>query len=147
MFWFVTMSKDNSVKRNKNRTPKSKYNCGGYALGSFDWYKPYHRICPNFYRATEKDYRICIQAMLKDFSPNLRVIKTMSSLKQGETAIAFRLDGLGDFHYMRKGKNGSWYHKMGGSYPIYRITEYEVFHTAWCDRYSKPIVLFALKEE
>ena len=129
-------------------TPRGQYNCGGYALNTFTWYFPYNRPeKPNFYRAGKKDYNICIKAMLKHFSPNLRVIKTMLELEQGETAIAFRLDGQGDFHYMRKGKNGSWYHKMGGNYPIYRITEEEVFNTSWCDRYSKPIVLFALKEE
>ncbi len=135
--------------RNVRNTPKSAYNCAGYALETFSWYQPDPENCdPWGWRFTSKEMKEvteeCIEQMLKDF-PDLRVISNLSDLAPTERAIAFRVSSDGDFHYMKLARNGQWYHKMGNSPIIDRCSTNEVLNPnkKWICRYDGPIVLFA----
>lgn len=136
-----------------------EYNCGGYALNTFTWYRPHkereHIIYGDEYeelteKDLEKNYSYCVSIMLKDF-PSLRIIKDIKELQKNEYAIAFRLGGLNggtnDFHFMKRAKNGCWTHKMGQGY-IERIKKEPVFSDAWhapFGDYKGKIILFAKK--
>ena len=87
--------------------------------------------------------------MLEDFRGKLRVISEVAEADlKTEVVIAFRISTLGgDFHYVRRGCNGGWYHKMGGRMYIERMDAMEVFSEGWyfgpiC--YDGPLVLFAM---
>ena len=136
-----------------------EYNCGGYALNTFTWYRPHkskYVVYGNEYEEnlTEKDieetYSYCVSVMLKDF-PSLRIIKDIKELQENEYAIAFRIGGLNngvnDFHFMKRAKNGCWTHKMGQG-DIQRIKKEQVFADVWhasFGDYKGKIVLFAKK--
>lgn len=57
--------------RNRRNTPTSAYNCGGFALGVFDWVTPYYRTdldySPEYPEGAYTDSeRECLMAALKD---------------------------------------------------------------------------------
>lgn len=61
--------------------------------------------------------------------------------------VAFRYEMFGeysDFHYMKIGKNGSWYEKRGCESKIHQHKYYYAFET-WAHRYDGPIA-FLIKE-
>jgi hypothetical protein len=128
-------------KRNVRNTEKRVYNCGGYALESFSWYIPElngHRVC----RADGTTVDDCVQAMMIDF-PNLRRIQTLDELKENEYAVAFRLSDY-DFHYIKRARNGHWFHKRGRSNYIDTMKEEIVFSESWCNGYDGEIALLAI---
>ena len=139
-------------KRNIRNTQCGEFNCGGFALGTIIWYLPIPKR--NMY--IERGYRDEVdnkklinkytQYMLKEF-PDLRVIKDIKELQADEYAIAFRLakDWDDDFHFLKRGKNGVWYQKVGGRWGITVVPKKEVFSDFWNERYSGIIVLFAKK--
>lgn len=47
--------------------------------------------------------------------PSMRVISSFAELAPDEYAILFRLSHDGDFHYLKRGGNGVWYQKCGGT--------------------------------
>lgn len=133
-----------------------EYNCGGYALGTFDWYVPYNTDeCD--YRYTEelvkqageeKALDKLANNILADF-PELMMVSEDSvknKLWNFRTyeIIAFRLElkGIYDFHFMKLGKNGSWYEKRGSTDYIHRHAYDYIFQT-WNRRYNSKIVFFA----
>ena len=128
-------------KRNIRNTEKRFYNCGGYALESFSWYLPRHDNTPTGrdYGSTIED---CVEAMLEDF-PNLRVITSIDDLRENEYAVAFRLSDC-DFHYIKRARNGHWFHKMGGSHYISTMKEEVVFSESWGRGYDGEIALLAI---
>ena len=131
--------------RNVKNTPKGSYNCGGFALGTFSWYMPQYNTWAEC--ETEANYRTyhCIRTMLEEFS-DLRIIPHISCLAPDEYAIAFRISSDGDFHYLKRGRNGIWYSKLGSQEKITKHTDEYVFEEHWCDgRYGGPLVLFAKK--
>ena len=143
-------------KRNLDNTGKYEYNCGGYALDTFSWYRPYGRkdggiecLLEKFNDDAEAVLEYTTQYMLKEFKKKLRVIKNLTELKENEEAVAYRIETEGyDFHFVRRKRNGSWYGKRGSCPTIYRYTEAEVFDfssAAWGDgRYDSQMILFAL---
>ena len=138
--------------RNINNTCKMDYNCGGYALGTFNWYLPFinesEHIPLDFETMEEAEALTdhCVKSMLLEFkSRNLRVVDNLSCLKINEYAFAFRISSDGDFHYVRRHTNGNWFHKCGAESTIRLMKSEEVFTTDWCNgRYDGPIVLFAI---
>ena len=94
-----------------------------------------------------------VNFMLKEFK-GLRVITDLKELQPNEYAIAFRIGGIGgvdDFHFMKRGKNGKWYHKPGGT-SIQFIAKEKVFADKWVSTtwagtctYCGKLVLFAKK--
>ena len=155
---FRTFREDDAYNLGNNRTikntPKERYNCGGYALGTFSWYCPYSEEDDDGWFGFHCGYRTREEAwektmylvgfMLNDFCGQLRIIRQLSDLKRHEYAIAFRLSADGDFHYIKQGKNGVWYHKRGASAEIHTMSTDEVLNTRWCRRYGGPVVLLAM---
>ena len=128
-------------KRNIRNTEKRVYNCGGYALESFSWYVPELNgddVC----RADGTTIEDCVKAMEEDF-PNLRRIQEIGELKENEYAVAFRLSDY-DFHYIKRARNGHWYHKMGGLHYINTMKEEVVFSESWGRGYDGEIALLAI---
>ena len=84
--------------------------------------------------------------MLEDFKDRLRKINSVKDLEADEYAIAFRV-GERDFHYLKRGGNGVWYHKMGNC-NIDKFPKEEVFADEWCcGMYTSTVVLFAMKKK
>lgn len=125
-----------------------RYNCGGFALGLFNWYRPY-----DYYNdwdddaqdddiwdirndiANGYDYddgcteiaRIMVGFMEKEGV--CRRIHDSSELRKGEYLVAFKAS-YDDFHYARRLSNGRWFHKMGWS-EIEEVTEKQVYSYEW----------------
>lgn len=135
--------------RNINNTRKRSYNCAGYALGTYSWYCPRHNASSSraySFKRSSTDKRhlaISVKTMLADF-PDMRVITSISELMPDEYAIAFRHSSDGDFHFAKRGRNGVWYNKAGGSHWI-GILRKEYLNGIWNGRYNGEIVLFAKK--
>ena len=144
----------NKENRNTKNTHISEYNCGGYALGTFNWYCPYDsnhkdRVCTSFFGMMSKEETLdyMVQFMLEDFKDELRLINSVKELNKNEYAIAFRI-GYCDFHFIKRGRNGVWYHKMGNN-NIERFPKERVFADSWSggDKYDSRVVLFAMQEK
>lgn len=141
-------------------TPREDYNCGGYALGTFTWYRPTNEYRFDFgsvnlaYKKNgiENATKKCVEFMLKEFANTLRVINDIKELQENEYAIAFRISGdsWNDFHYIKRAKNGCWYQKQGRCPKITRVPKEEVFANVWISggflTYKGQLVLFAKKE-
>ena len=143
---------NNNNERNIRNTDKSQYNCGGYALGLFNWFIPWTEehdktIGWDFYHnETEKEefIRICVNYMTENLP--IRVISSISELKKREYAVAFRLSE-DDFHFMKRGFNGVWYDKQGWLPFINTHKEKDVLNKKnWYDRYDSEIILLAVKK-
>lgn len=137
--------------RNNYNTPRRTYNCAGYALGTYSWYVPRKKRCSlNSYSfdtqaEAEKKTAYSIKIMLADF-PSLRLCNSLDEIGRNETAILFRHSSDGDFHYLKRGKNGIWYHKRGNSHEIDIMPKSQIFGR-WCNRYDGPIAIFAMRGE
>lgn len=141
--------------RNTKNTNKRRYNCAGYALGTYSWYCPHTENEDGWdgfdygFDSREEAWNKTVQAvarMMIDFHGRLRVIQNVQDANRGEYVIAFRLSADGDFHYIKRAHNHHWFHKRGASAPIHRISEYEVLNTNWCNRYDGPIILMAMQK-
>ena len=139
--------------RNIRNTDKDIYNCAGYALGTFSWYSPHDEEEQGIFfwghwwnteEEMEKVTNMAVAQMLNDFA-DLRIIHSLDECAKDEYAIAFRISEDGDFHYVRRARNGHWFHKMGAYWEIYTMTQEEVFSDLWCNRYNGRLVLFAKK--
>lgn len=141
-------------KRNIKNTSRLFYNCAGYALGTFSWYCPNEKDDDKYWGFWDylSDAEMLVktfetvQFMLKDFKGRLRLIGSVSEVQENEYAIAYRISSDGDFHFMKKMKNG-WHHKRGNTDRIYVESEDYVLKEVWCDRYNGPIVLMAMRRE
>lgn len=132
----------NQLLRNTNRRD---FNCGGYALETFNWYLPYGEDFPKYWSRAVSDITEDMVAYMLADKLGLRVINSLTELAPTEYAIAFRV-GCGDFHFIKRGHNGQWYSKMGSSREIERVPEHNVFCEPWPGfgmQYDGPIVLFA----
>lgn len=141
--------------RNTKNTYYRTYNCGGYALGTFDWYTPYDDDDDSVFcrRWNDDDIDEILEDMtdiiLNEFDGYIRQIHDISELTEGENAVAFRI-GEDDFHFMLRHSNGHWYHKRGNQ-PIEAIRKNQVFSEEWGTgrlvTYTSAIVLFAVQRE
>lgn len=139
--------------RNVRNTPKSDYNCGGYALGTFSWYCPYpeevaNEMIEGWYEEAEawEKTMYMVSNMVADFGGRVRMLYHKDQLERNERLVLFRISSDGDFHYVIKKRNG-YYHKRGAFPKIEKMTEEEVFETNWCrNRYDGPIVMLAVKK-
>lgn len=146
------MNKNIRCKRIREKA-RSRYNCGGYALETFDWYRPLNLSCNMDFETDEEvnEYlEKSVDNMLKEFK-DLRRIKDIKELSKDEYAIAYRV-GKMDFHYMRRGDNGIWYHKVGGMHDLNSVKKEQVFADKWINpydsncEYTSELVLFAKKK-
>lgn len=89
---------------------RSEYNCGGFALGTFDWYIP--SGCDYF------DPEGTVESILEDH-PELRIIDSPDSVDPLVKVIGFRFghdwcdEDWPDFHFLVR-IDGDWYEKQGG---------------------------------
>lgn len=139
---YKTIKKD--IKTPIENLDTLDYNCGGFALGTFDWFVPYDdEDEDDCFGSWMLSLRQMVVFMLRKFS-DLRRIKNINQLKENEYAIAFRRSE-DDFHYIRRFSDGTWAHKCGVS-DIKEMPEKEVFSEVWETRqinYDGRIVLFA----
>lgn len=105
---------NNERKRNADNTPSFEYNCGGYALQTFSWYKPYefdsydyiYELLAQGYseeEITERILEVSRDNMEWDFGDKIRFIRTdyfsrentqeelLNQLEENEELIAFRI--------------------------------------------------------
>ena len=139
------------MTRAEKRICHKSYNCGGFALNTFTWYRPMDMYDYLYYFDTpaENHQKIeeCAEAILNQF-PDIRRITDLSQVGKGEYAIAFRITSSildDDFHFIRRGRNGIWYEKMGSNSTIKRFPKEEVFANSWHNKYYGEIALFAKK--
>lgn len=140
--------------RNRNNTAQRDYNCGGWALRTFSWWRPFRGGNTDYYSAydfvstnnlkyntvrtmDQALLKYCINILLKEFPELERVYEPSTS----ERIIAFRIGtyyqddeerGLvledWDFHFKVKEKNtNDWTHKMGG----HIIEDTDCLDTPW----------------
>lgn len=147
------------------------YNCGGFALGTYNWYYPYceeerEELCYELYDSDDSDHeiaetllRIDIEWMIEEFDGQLRVLESIEDLKPDETLIAYRvgfdrdqsrnfgtaIDGY-DFHYKVYVDGAGWYEKCGSAIqkPC-RLWEKRSWEY-WDFEYNSSLVFLALKE-
>lgn len=146
-------------RRNIKNTQKNRYNCGGYALGTFSWYCPYgeefdaqarYDGCDYFYtnmpkEELDKEADTFADNMVKEFNGKVRIIQDIKDLKGSEYAVAFRT-GADDFHFVKRTKGGQWLHKRGGYWRIERMSKKDVFSAEWCDgKYNSKVVLLGVQ--
>lgn len=131
-------------KRNLRNSGKRGYNCAGYALRCYSWYCPYG-VEHESWDFSTIPLETVIDRMLEDFKGKLRRISSCKECKFGEYVIAFRSSSRDDFHYARRGWNGTWYHKMGNRTCIQTMTTKEIFADTWFRVYDGELVLFAMK--
>lgn len=151
------------------------YNCMGFALGSYNWdeidtcgYRGYYDdddeeywdepddntlLCAVDDVLNYSDYEVCYGKGV-NFYPHIRFLDlyTFSSkeedfvkmLDDDEYLVAMRLDE-DDFHFARRMKDGSWWHKPG-SWEIRKMNDNDLYNEAnWCDRYYGNIAMFAVR--
>lgn len=141
------------------RIPRSRhdFNCGGYALGTLDWYKPYSdhydSMAEMMYNEDEDIYddnAIKYQGTMVEYMlntlDNIRIAKDEYDCGEGERIIAFRC-GEHDYHFVRKENNGTFTHKMG-SCRIEEMTRKHFYNPrGWGNEYNGPIVFLAIKDK
>lgn len=147
------------LNRRKNRTfagtNRLDYNCGGYALETFNWYCPYREdekgeFWTYWGELNDEDYtkeevlRLTTERMIEEFKGCLRVIQDVSELQEGEYAIAYRIAD-DDFHFAKRNSKGLWFEKRGSEPKILIMKKEEVFGENWNDRYDSEVVLLAKK--
>ena len=158
------MAIKNSVKdiRNlsidENAPDQFGYNCGGFALGTFDWYRPYSYEEDGYIFEFDEDefgswydynewlLNVTVSHML-DTIDGLRLIENVSKLKENEYAIAYRVGAeIEDFHYMRRSDEGRWFEKQGWD-SIHEVDENYVYADKWeltpWEFYDSDLILFA----
>lgn len=132
-----------SVEKLIRNMDRHDYNCGGYALETFDWYLPYASYRPEHGYATTNEGVLKYARYICESVTGVRIIKNESELNEDEYLVAFRTCKR-DFHFMKRDSQGNWRHKRGHSYRIERITKKEVFSEVWPGEYHSPIVLLAV---
>jgi len=144
-----------------NTIPTS-YNCGGFALRTFDDYTPYFVWCDPLFSTDYSDKISCediddeedfdelgacndincvIQNMLDDF-PNMRQIQSENEAKPHENIVLFRY-GDCDFHFVLK-QGERYFHKRGPEPVIREMDKDEVYEDHWEGRYDSEIYIFAI---
>ena len=150
--WYGKDRLNKKGRRNLETTNRRDFNCGGYALETFNWYQPgteeqnreMFGWCSDM--DNEERLELSVNAMLKDFKGVLRVIEDVKELKEDEYAIAFRVCER-DFHYAKRNKRGVWFHKTGNAPIVKRYTIEELFSSEWGGVYDSKIVLMAKKKK
>lgn len=128
---------------------RSRYNCGGFALGTMTWFlfecfsncdfigKNKREIYKKMGKMTYK----CALELLEKYPKQLRLIHNECEKKSYEEVFYFRLSEDGDFHFVVKNGN-TYYHKKGGNVEVSKMTKKELFNI-WEGGYNGPILMFA----
>jgi hypothetical protein len=122
------------------------YNCGGYALQTYDWYMPYkygfQRKC--YRKGFDRYHKYMVLFMLKEF-PNIRIAKDIDDRLPNERLVAFRT-GFEDFHFVKITSGKRFYHKLGTA-DVARMSAREFFSDQWYGGYDSEITYLAIKKD
>ena len=163
-------------KRNRSNTDTDDYNCGGFALGTYSWYVPYHsdeqtniydrwaniQMCLDAAEdadniadriAARKTAHTYVVSLLNLFVkriledfPSVHRVHNFEEIKSDERIILFRI-GADDFHFIVSFDHKHWWHKYGWNY-IEELCEDEVLDTEWANgRYFSPIAILAMPND
>lgn len=148
-------------ERNLSNTDTQDFNCGGWALETFNWYQPdggcideerdFHEIrCRtdiSRHRRAKLMLRASIDNMLEDFDGRLRLIKLNDPILPNEYRIAFRFsDTLRDFHFAKELSPNYWSHKPGdGEIQFFDTKELLSAWNRGSNNYNRKIAFFAMK--
>ena len=163
-------------ERNRSNTDTYDYNCGGFALGTYSWYMPYHsddqmevygrwddiqmwldvaKYANNIVdrtdaRMTAHTYVVSLLNLfverILEDFPTVRRVQTFEEIKPDERIILFRT-GADDFHFIVSFDHKHWWHKYGSNC-IEELCEDEVFDTEWANgRYFSPIAILAMPND
>lgn len=139
------------------RWPRSRFdfNCGGYALGTLDWYSPYSNYYDsmeemiydeNGYEINGVEYQDSMVEYMLNTLDNVRIAKDEYDCGKDERIVAFRC-GEDDFHFVRKESDGTFTHKPG-SHAIEPMTREQFYDPrGWDFRYDGPIVFLAIADK
>jgi len=134
------------------------FNCGGFALGTFDWFAPYSYdvlAYPDHEEGVDPDD--AFESMVEDIEiafPFLLQVNSYRHVPKRFNVIGFRLerqdswneeDQIGDFHFILRYR-GKWYHKAGGNEIDYFPTT-DLQGQMWCGRYDSDIAWFVDKRD
>ena len=139
--------------RSRKNVETWKFNCGGYALETYNWICPYSteqdsdRLFDDWYSEMSNDERVeeTSDWMVRNI-PFLRRVNGVEDLQDDEYLIAYKC-GTHDFHFCKRLPSGIWMHKPGGS-RTRRISEKTVMSKHWVNGgtiYSSETVFFAKK--
>lgn len=145
--------------RNKKNVERWQYNCGGYALETFNWFCPYGTEeegeelvdCCEWedeeYDFNERAEKL-VDWMLENVPDLRRVDGPDAHTNSDEVLLGFKTGwgcGDGDFHYIKRSPRGLWFHKPGGSYAR-RMSKREALSQTWCDgRYESDTIWMVRK--
>lgn len=137
--------------RTRQKVEGWQFNCGGYALETYNWICPYDtdedsdRLFDDWYNTMSSDEKLeeTVEWMLHNV-PDLRRVNGVEDLEDDEYLIAYKC-GYSDFHYCKRLPSGIWMHKMGSS-RTRRIAEYKVYADTWLNgKYDSKTAFFAKK--
>ncbi len=148
--------------RNMKNVSRDQFNCGGYALETYNWVLPCdsEEECEELYDFDmweydydEDDFNESAERgaewMLENI-PNLRRVDSPDvELDKDEWLIGFKVgagSGDGDFHYIKRTPSGQFWHKPGGSY-VRRMGKKEALSDDWGNgRYTSKTIWLARKK-
>ena len=131
-----------SCRRNIDNTKAVDYNCGGYALNTFNWFRPFldnqgearrqeikDRINnhENYYKVINSIAEKDAEFMIDLFEGQLRRIFKVKDAQPNERIILYRIgysldEEEDDFHFIFKDYNDKyWSHKPGACKPLNNI--------------------------
>ena len=137
--------------RSRKNVEGWQFNCGGYALETYNWICPYDteedsdRLFDDWYSSMSSNDKLeeTVEWMLERV-PDLRRVNGVEDLEDDEYLIAYKC-GRSDFHYCKRLPNGQWWHKMGSS-RTRRIAEHKVYSDTWLGgKYDSETAFFAKK--
>lgn len=109
-------------------------NCYSYAIDNPD----------KWMLINQDDYREGVYTLL-EANPNFRLV-SRNEIKLGKEYVAYRFS-YNDFHFMKRGKDGHWRHKMGWS-PVLAVSTKFVFSKVWdcgSNVYTSKLYLFEVQ--
>lgn len=145
-------------QRKKEQMDIDDYNCGGFALETYNWYVPGYKYFYIPKLIIEKGKKGTLlyytRLILKDFGNDIRIIHNLKQLKSNEYAVAFRISDS-DFHFYKRIKKDVWYHKPGRTKILKsNWKDEEVMNSKYWPRlqkdnpyvYDSDIILFAINK-
>lgn len=126
----------------------SYYNCGGFALSTYTWVRPFTEIEDNSklypFRFDRGIWRL-VGGLLEQF--NIRCVTSFKYISSSEYPVIFRV-GSSDFHFMRYSELlDGWIDKMGNSSLINLHNEEKVMRGHWYyGKYDSQIIKLAVKK-
>lgn len=148
--------------RNKKNVERWQYNCGGFALGTYNWICPYdteeegEEYIDFDYWADDSDEvdfneraEYTAEWMLNNIPGLRRVDSPDAKLEDGEWLIGYKVgrgpSWDGDFHFIKQTPSGRFYHKPGGN-TIRRMGKAEALSSSWSDgAYTSKTIWLARK--